>query len=291
MLRQMSWCVACVCLLVLGAADTPRADGGTSWLDRLNYYRATATLPPVVEEPSLSGAVMQHARYVVDNDVLGHSQNVGKHWATAEGAAAAAASNLAASTNPNEPDWWAVDLWMQAPFHALGILDPALTRVGFGIHRANNGKIQTAAGLDVIRGRSAAASPVRYPIVWPADGATVPLTSHLAEDPSPLTSCRGYTAPTGLPLIVQLGNGERQPAVIGSVISDGDEFVEHCVFDESTYTNRNASQQALARRILDARDAVILVPRKPLRPGAKYRVIIEVDRRRIDWTFAIAQSQ
>jgi hypothetical protein len=289
MLRQTFWCAVCVCLLALGAVDAPRAEDGSSWLDRLNYYRATATLPPVAEEPSLSGAVLEHARYIVHNDLLEHSQNARKRWATAEGAAAAAVSNLAASTRPNEPESWAVDVWMQAPFHALGILDPALSRVGFGIHRASSGRIQTAAGLDVIRGRSATAASVRYPIVWPANGASVPLTSHVDEYPSPLTSCPGYSAPTGLPLIVQLGRGDGHPEIMGSVISDGEAFLEHCVFDERSYTNRHAEQQALARRILDARDAIVLIPRKPLRPGATYRVIIEVNRRRIDWTFSVTR--
>ena len=37
---------------------------------------------------------------------------------------------------------------------ALGILDPALTHVGFGIHRARGGFIQTAAGLDVLVGNT-----------------------------------------------------------------------------------------------------------------------------------------
>lgn len=290
MLRQISWCAACVCLLVIGAAaEAPRADGRSSWLDRLNYYRSTAMLPPVVEEPTLSVAVQQHARYIVHNDVLDHAQHARKRWATPEGAAAAAVSNLAASTRENEPDWWAVDLWMQAPFHALGILDPALTRVGFGIHRASNGKIQTAAGLDVIRGRRMDFTPVPFPIVWPADGATVPLTSHEDEYPSPLTSCKGYTAPTGLPLIVQLGRGDGVPEIMGAVISDGEAFLEHCLFDERTYTNRNARQQALGRSILDARDAIVLIPRKPLRPGRRYRVIIEANRRRIDWTFSVSR--
>jgi hypothetical protein len=288
MLRQVAWCAACVCLLAVPAADAPRADTGPGWLARLNYYRATAALPPVVEEPSLSGAVREHARYIVQHDRLEHSQHAGKRWASPDGAAAAAASNLAASTRPDEPDWWAVDLWMQAPFHALGILDPALARVGFGIHRAKNGKIQTAAGLDVIRGRGAPPASVRYPIVWPAHGSTVPLTAHEEEYPSPLSSCPGYHAPSGLPLIVQLGRGDSQPEIMGSVISDGDAFLEHCVFDERTYRNRHADQQALGRSILDSRDAIVLIPRHPLRPGATYRVIIEANRRRIDWTFTVA---
>ena len=288
MLRRTSLCAACVCLLALATADTPRAEPG-NWLDRLNYYRATAALPPVVEEPSLSGAVLQHARYMVNHDVVEHAQKARHRWATPAGAEAAAVSNLAGSLHENETDQWAIDTWMQAPFHALGILDPSLSHVGFGIHHERNGKIQTAAGLDVIRGRRGPRSTVRYPILWPADGATVPLVAHTDEYPSPLTSCPGYSAPSGLPLIVQMGAGEGVPEIMGSVISDGDRFLDHCVFDESNYRNGNDREQALGRSILGARDAIVLIPRQPLRAGTAYRVVIEANRRRIDWTFHVAR--
>ena len=191
-------------LLALWSANAASAENAnlvaTTWLDRLNFYRATAALPPVVEEAALSGPVAQHARYMVAHDVIQHSQNSRRSWWTPEGAVAATVSNLAGSLNPNEPDWWAVDLWMQAPFHAIGILDPALQRVGFGIYRQHDGrKIQTAAGLDVIRGRGNKPAHVTYPIVWPADGASVPIGTHTSEYPSPLSSCPGYKAPTGTP--------------------------------------------------------------------------------------------
>jgi hypothetical protein len=279
-------CAVGVCLLALATAATPRADSG-NWLDRLNFYRASAALPPVVEEPSLSGGVLQHARYMVNHDVVEHAQNARRRWATAEGAEAAAVSNLAGSLHEDETDLWAIDTWMQAPFHALGILDPSLSHVGFGIHHERNGKIQTAAGLDVIRGRRGPQSPVRYPIVWPAEGATVPLVAHTDEYPSPLTSCPGYSAPTGLPLIVQMGAGDGVPEVMGSVISDGERFLDHCVFDESSYRNGNEREQALGRSILGARDAIVLIPRTPLRIGQTYRVVVEANRRRIDWTFRV----
>ena len=193
---------------ICAAAGNPDAEPGPDWLERLNLYRATALLPPVVEDPGLSGAVLEHARYMVVHGVVRHTQNRRDTWATPGGAAAAAASNLAGSIRPTEPDSWAVDLWMQAPFHALGILDPALDHVGFGIHHARSGRVQTAAGLDVINGRSTAPRSIAYPVVWPANGSSVPLATHTVEDPSPLTSCPGYRAPTGLPLIVQLGSGE-----------------------------------------------------------------------------------
>lgn len=275
-------------LLVAATVRAPRAETESAWLKRLNFYRASASLPAIVEDPALSRAVTQHARYMLRHGVVKHSENPRASEATPEGAAAAAASNLAGSMSPSEPDVWAVDLWMQAPFHALGILDPALAQVGFGIEHGHKGAIQTAAGLDVLRGRTAAPRPVAYPITWPADRASVPIAAHVAEYPSPLTSCPGYAAPAGLPLIVQLGAGDDTPRVTGSWITDGEQWLEHCVFDETTYRNRDAAQQRLGRSILASRDAIVVIPRAPLRPGFTYRSVVEVNGRLIDWTFSIS---
>jgi hypothetical protein len=277
-------------LLVVCATASPHADSESSWLDRVNFYRASASLPPVIEDPALSGAVLQHARYMVMHGVVRHSQNRRDSGATPEGAAAAAVSNLAASIHSTEPDSWAVDVWMQAPFHAIGILDPALQQVGWGIHRAQKGKVQTAAGLDVIRGRSATPARVSYPIVWPGDGSTVPVGSHISESPSPLTSCPGYSAPTGLPLIVQLGSDGELPHVTDSWIADDEGPLEHCVFDGGTYRNRDAAQQRLARTILALRGAIVLIPRQPLRSGPSYHAIVDVNGRRIEWRFRVDRS-
>jgi hypothetical protein len=225
---------------------------------------------------------------MVAHDVIHHSQNRRRSWSTPEGAAAAVVSNLAGSLSAIEPDYWAVDVWMQAPFHAIGILDPALQHVGFGIHRAPDGRrIQTAAGLDVIRGRSVRPAAIQYPVVWPANGSFVPLAAHTAEFPSPLASCPGYKAPAGLPLIVQMGPGAGVPRVTRTGIWDGTQWLEHCVFDESTYYNRNRGEEELGRSILASRDAIVLVPREPLTFGSRYRVQIEADGRFIDWTFGI----
>jgi len=240
-------------LLVVCATASPHADSESSWLDRVNFYRASASLPPVIEDPALSGAVLQHARYMVMHGVVRHSQNRRDSGATPEGAAAAAVSNLAASIHSTEPDSWAVDVWMQAPFHAIGILDPALQQVGWGIHRAQKGKVQTAAGLDVIR-------------------------------------CPGYSAPTGLPLIVQLGSDGELPHVTDSWIADDEGPLEHCVFDGGTYRNRDAAQQRLARTILALRDAIVLIPRQPLRSGPSYHAIVDVNGRRIEWRFRVDRS-
>lgn len=276
-----------VCLFALAA--TPRADDSRAWLTRVNFYRASAGLEPVHEDPTLSGAVLEHARYMVRHGEVGHTQNQRRALATPTGAAAAAASVLAGSNNALEPDEWAVDAWMQAPFHALGLLDPSLERVGFGIHRATEGRIQTAAGLDVLRGRNSLGTPRAFPVVWPANGATVPIGTHTSEYPNPLTSCRGYSAPTGLPVIVQLGAGGVTPRVTSTWFLDRDRAVGHCVFDETTYRNGSTVDQRLGRDILNARDAIVLVPRAPLQHGHSYRVVIDTNGQRIDWTFRVGQ--
>ena len=289
MLRRLSAQAGLVFLCVCAAAAAP-SDAPATWLDRVNFYRATAALPPVVEDPSLSTAVLEHARYMVQHDVVAHSQRPGARGATRSGAAAAAASNLAGSLSALEPENWAVDVWMQAPFHAIGLLDPALTHVGFGIYREPDGRIQTAAGLDVLSGRRRARRATSYPIVWPADGAWVPLTAYTDEYPNPLTSCAGYVAPAGLPLIVQLGDGGVIPRVAGSSIAEEGRALDHCVFDQSSYRNDDPGQQRLGRAILASRNAIVLIPRRPLVPGLMYRAIVKVNGRSIDWHFGISRS-
>ena len=39
--------------------------------------------------------------------------------------------------------------------------------------------------------------------------------------------------------------------------------------------------------MLDSHDAIILVPRLPLKPGRPYRVIIDANAQRIEWTFKV----
>ena len=64
MLRRAPYFAGLVLLFAVAAAPIPNADSGravslsngSSWLERVNLYRATALLPPVVEDPALSGA-------------------------------------------------------------------------------------------------------------------------------------------------------------------------------------------------------------------------------------------
>ena len=50
------------------------------WLARVNYYRDTANLPPLSEQPNWSEGNRLHARYMVKNDVIEHDEDPQRPW-------------------------------------------------------------------------------------------------------------------------------------------------------------------------------------------------------------------
>src|SRR5207248_11032812 len=97
----------------------------------------------------------------------------------------------------------AIAWWMQATFHALGMDDPRLTSTGFGSYRESKSGWDMGAALDVLRVNSFSGG--NYPVYFPGNGSTEPLTSYTGnESPDPLQACSGYPAPAGLPVFIQV---------------------------------------------------------------------------------------
>jgi pimeloyl-ACP methyl ester carboxylesterase len=267
-------------------AAEPQSD---NWLAWVNYYRATACLLPVVENAAWSAGDYKHAIYIVKNDELQHTEAPSNRWYTPEGRTAAENSNLAGSNRESETDRWAIDTWMQAPFHALGILDPHLTAVGYGSYREGDGGIEMGAALDVLSGFGL--TPLAtYPVMWPGSGATVPIRQHWGETPNPLTSCPGYKAKTGLPVILLLGRGDVTPSVTATAFTHHGQPLQHCVFDETNYRNSDAAEQEIGRSILAVRDAIVIIPRKPLEAGQMYGVSITTNGQTYTWSFSVSDA-
>lgn len=263
----------------------------TDWLGFVNAYRALADLPAVTENATWSQGDWLHARYMVKNDYIGHDEDPSNPWYTVEGRAAAQNSDLAVSSSAAMSDQTAIELWMGAPFHAVGIIDPALAQVGYGSYRESDGGYQTGAGLDVLRGLGSIPPAVTYPVKWPGSGKTVALRSYDGgEYPNPLASCAGYTVPSGLPLILQIGDGSLTPNVTAHSFKQGAAELEHCIYDETHYTNPDISQQNLVRSILNARDAIVLIPRAPLTAGNTYTASLTTNGNTYAWSFTIASS-
>lgn len=202
---------------------TPTTTGMPDWLNHVNDYRALASLPALGENPTWSHGDWLHERYMVKNDFIGHSEDPNNSWYTAEGNAAAQNSNVAVSSSTVLSDNAAMDLWMQGPFHAVGILDPGLAVVGYGSYREADGGYQTGAALDVLRGLGNISPAVTFPVKFPGNNTTVGYKSYGGgESPNPLSSCAGYTVPTGLPILLQIGDGSLTPNVSAHSFKQGE---------------------------------------------------------------------
>jgi hypothetical protein len=277
---------ACKASCAPGGGPTCGSPAGT-WLDTVNFYRRLAGLGPVSEDPTLSAGDLQHAEYMVKSDRVEHAEDMSSPFYTPAGDAAGQASDVAGHS-ANKDEVWAVEAWMEGPFHSIGILDPKLAQSGFGIAHDTSGTVQTAAALDVIRGRAASVpAGVQFPVVFPADGMVLPLNEFPGNEfPDPLASCPGYAPPAGLPLLVQLGTGTTPPAVSAHTLTRDGVAVEHCLFDGTTYANPDASMQALGRNVLGSRDAIVMIARQPLQPGT-YAASITTGGQTIAWSFVV----
>jgi uncharacterized protein YkwD len=273
-----------------------------AWLAQLNHYRALAKLKPVVEDRTLSDGDGRHAEYLVKTHAtavksgvnLGadaHTQDRNSPWYSNAGRAAAEASNVAQSSLPPAgylPPSWAIDFWMEGPFHRLPMLNPGLTRVGYG---ESCGDRMCAAGLNVNAGaRAASETGVWFDdaIMFPPDGSMVALLQLDREWPDPLSACAGYQKPVGLPVTLQVGEWIDARLSSYSITNEG-AVIETCGFDATSYTSPDEGQQKLVRDILKASGAVVVVPRRPLRPGATYSVSMTVEGHVYRWAFLTAR--
>ena len=254
---------------IAGQVPDPQPPGN-GWLTVVNYYRATASLPRVSEDEALSKAAKKHAEYMVKNDYVGHSENRGDPLFSNAGHEAGMHSNVAGwwgSTEVKDRDF--VEMWMVGPFHALGILRPNLKKVGYGAAHDKTG-MTSAAALDVIHGLVSGKEPVE-PVIWPGHGTTQPLSRYSGgEYPDPLSSCKGYSAPAGVPIIVQFPKPVKKTST--SFTTGSGEALAACEVEATTYRNPDAAAETLGRTLLAADNVVLVIPKDPLTPGKSYVV-------------------
>ena len=270
-----------------------------AWLAPLNRYRAMVGLAPVTADARLSRGDLLHSHYLALNYApqlpdlrLGaeaHTEDSAKPGFSAEGAAAARASDVDWMWDPHsrpKPPW-AIDNWMQVPFHRLQIINPYLHSVGYGTYcqdAACFAALNTGTDIDPL---STLPSPWPKPLVFPPDGSVMDAGAFSGEWPDPLTSCPGYTLPAGLPVTLELGRSI-EPGFSDYSIkeADGNASIEACAFDANTYVNPDTAAQTTARAILRHFGAIILVPRHPLSAG-RYVVALTAGQR-YSWSFSIA---
>jgi hypothetical protein len=271
-------------------------DVSNTWLGRLNQYRESAGLTPLVESDALSTGDAKHARYLVANeaamirsgkiDASIHDEDPAKPFYTPEGKAAGAVSDIDAvyTDPPQTPDTpWAIENWITGPFHRMWLLDPALHAVGYGQYCE---KGICAAALNIRGGVDGTANA--GPIMFPPDRATIgngKFSTDEAEWPDPLATC-GYHAPTGTPITLQIGG--KTPARIGEFsLSRNGSMVPSCAFDASTYKSSDPVALERVKKQLAHFGAIVVVPKEPLVPGATYAVKIAASGQNYSWWFAV----
>lgn len=179
------------------------AEDAPDWLTAINSYREASGLAPVSVQHSWTPSLDLHLRYLARTPpemMTGtyadpHSENPDSPYYTIEGAAAGRTSNLITDIFFQTGER-AIDTWMTAPFHAMGIVNPRLREVAF----ATDGEGNWA--LDVLRGVDESVTPAS--VLFPGADSTVHLRQFAGfETPDPRSACPGFTgfpAPLGLPI-------------------------------------------------------------------------------------------
>jgi hypothetical protein len=253
----------------LAAAPAAQSAPAPSWLAAVNAFRTASVVGPVTEDTAWSLGIGEHLIYLARTparDFVGpyrslHTEDPASPYYTAAGAAAARSSDLYEGVHAPTA---AIDGWMAAPFHAIGILRAQLRHVGFAFSASS-----ASAGLDVIRGLTGSASP--RPILYPGPGAHSALTTYAGNEvPNPLETCHWRTA--GLPLIALLP-GAPAAATTVTLVARGGIRVPTCLVDQYTYRTTDAIYGPTGLAILKGDHAVVVIPRHPL-TGTRYTATI-----------------
>jgi hypothetical protein len=278
--RLLLGALALALLPILSAAAPPPGQLATTtasssgWLAELNAWRANTGTSALTEDATFSAGDALHAAYMVKSGDVAHSENPASPYYTAAGNTAAQNSNIFVSSDTATTDVESIDWWMGAPFHAMGMMDPRLTSTGFGSYRSSGYSMwQMGAALNVGQGMG---SPGTYPVYFPGNGSTEPLTSFSGnESPDPTLACPGYS---GLPLFVEVGGYVDTKAGPLHTLTANGTSLTNCVIDSSNPTYAG---------ILKWRGAVMVFPQQPLQNGVTYTVALTVNLIPYAWSFTV----
>lgn len=280
--------MAFACVLAPAAWALSESD----WLGRINEIRTGSQLQPVVEEPAWSAGILAHLEYMrqtPSNFDTGpyrsaHTENPASPFYSEEGAKEAESSDLGGGHTNVE----AIDGWLGAPFHAIGMLRPTLKRVAF----ARDPQTGTA-GLDVISGLEYFSGPPQQ-VLFPGPGSTIDLSAFTGEFPSPIETCTAqhpgadYESP-GLPVIALLSDPPSPELSATMSMPDGAQISssgpELCVVTEGNFVTKDPIYGPTGAAILSGDQAVFVISREHLTAGSYSVDIAQPGRPDISWSF------
>jgi Cysteine-rich secretory protein family len=262
------------------ASHSAHAVADDDWLGVVNTYRAMSGLAPITGNNEWSAQDYDHSCYMLLNG-MSHDETPGLPGYTPGGDLAGNKGNVAVSSSVSATARSHIELWMTGPFHTIGILRPNLTSSGFGMCANPDATLRWHSGatLDVIRGLDSSVTRPSTPIVFPGNGATVRMSTFIAETPSPVAMC-GWSGAAGLPLIAMMPS---DVTAANSTLTGPNGPIATCTLQKGNVSD------GTARAILDGDNAVIVMPRDPLADGA-YTATVNSNGGSITWSFNVNRN-
>lgn len=272
-----------------GVTQLPSSDA--SWIDTLNYYRIASGLSPVSEDKRLSAAVKKHVTYLTMSDpkyftgayVSRHLENPASPYYTVRGSH----SGQEMTSTLTNSQFQSIDLWMAAPFHAIGLMREGLRRAGWAsAYNARTGFYDT--GADILDGLKPTRTKV---IMFPGNGSQSRIDSFTGESPDPRESCgANWSNYSGLPIWVSLPSkpphqmGAQLVTPAGEMLSSRDQL---CIVNEFTMKSSDPVYGSAGKAIIKADHMVLIIPKAPLSPGVQ-RVSLQLHgKSKISWSFTV----
>ena len=274
------------------AAPVPIPSMDAGWLETLNYYRISSGLEPVTENAAQSAAALKHSIYLAKTDPdlrvgayrSSHSENPASPYYSREGAASG--TNLTWSGRESE----AIDSWMKAPLHTIGLLRDNLKTTGYAsVLNERTGYYET--GLDVVNGLVGSRRKI---ITFPGDGSVVRLNSFDSESPDPRESCGSdWKEFRGLPILASflVSPSKDVRAVLrtpsGQELSNSNEL---CVVSEHTWKSSDPITGSAGTSIMRGDHLVLVIPRSELDAGLHEVEIMGSGMQDLKWKFTVIEK-
>ncbi|HTW12999.1 MAG TPA: hypothetical protein VME01_09660, partial [Solirubrobacteraceae bacterium] len=128
------------------------------------------------------------------------------------------------------------------------------------------------------------------PILYPGPGSTTVLTTYSGEHPDPTQTCGWQGQTVGLPLIVMQPTppSRHLRAILkGPTGTETSTNRSLCVVDSNTYRSTDRLYGPTGKQILEATNAVFLIPREPLTTGSYSVSVLQRGVPEITWTFKV----
>ena len=124
--------------IAIAPVTSTSAQSKPEWLLVANRYRASVGLAEVAENADASAGAIAHSRYLVTNAEIGHDEDRRKPAYSDAGRRAGLTGNVSAGSGSTMTERQAVEGWLTAPFHGVGMLAPHATAFGFGHYATGN---------------------------------------------------------------------------------------------------------------------------------------------------------